>query len=466
MARLSKGAMKRLIARTFADKPISAPRPSHSLLLAAAGSGKTTCGSVLWLLSLIGDFTRALVINDPKDGEIAAQCADTCHAYGRKVAILDDFGVLGRDNPYTVSLSPFGAVAAAHKAGNGELVFSAENANHALIAEPPNDARNQYWRDEPRTIQEFGLRSLLKRDTTLATPGALWALIADPETFIKAARVEAEEGDDTLSALAKHILDMREHNKEHFGQHRAATLKALRIYSGDSPLHRSGANAETTHLKLLQEKCVIFIVGPQRHMGRLGPHYALHLQSLLEALLTGKAGPVDFILDEFTNAPLGALVAALTTMRGYGGSCHMIAQSRSEIQRKYGEKETATIEENAVLKQWFGFSSFEEAERVSRAMGEDRVIQHSLGYGSDRLEFSGNLSTAKDRLLSAEQLMRLPPDEQIVHVKDVGFIHCKKLGQNQIAPFCHGELADNPLEGGQLPADPKVTLNIKKEHGR
>ena len=46
----------------------------------------------------------------------------------------------------------------------------------------------------------------------------------------------------------------------------------------------------------------------------------------------------------------------------------MIAQSRSEIQRKYGEKETATIEENAVVKQWFGFSSFEEAERISKAM--------------------------------------------------------------------------------------------------
>ncbi len=58
--------------------------------------------------------------------------------------------------------------------------------------------------------------------------------------------------------------------------------------------------------------------------------------------------------------------------------------------------------------------------------------------------------------------MRLPVDEQIVHVKDVGFIHCRKLGQNQIAPFCHGGLAANPLEGGQLPADPKVTLKIAR----
>ena len=225
----------------------------------------------------------------------------------------------------------------------------------------------------------------------------------------------------------------------------------MRIYSTGFPLHHAGVDTDAAHFDLIKDKCVVFIVGPQRHMARLGAHYALQLQSFMEALLSGHAGAVDFILDEFTNAPLQALISALTTMRGYGGNCHMIAQSRSEVQRKYGEKETATIEENAVIKQWFGFSSFEEAERVSRAMGEDRIITQGLSYNSGQLDYSGNIGTAKERLFSAESLMRLPPDEQIIHVKDIGFVHCRKVGQNQIAPFCHGELADNPLEGGQLP---------------
>ena len=461
MTRRKPGAARRLIALGFDDKPIGAPKPSHSLLLAAAGSRKTTCGGMTWLLSLIGDHSRAIIVNDPKDGEIAAQAADLCAAYGRKVAILDDFCVLGADNPYRVSLNPLGNLIAAHAAQNGELVFASENVNYALIPEPPNDARNQYWGDSPRSKIEFGLRSLLKRSTHLTTPGGIWALLANPETLLSAARIEAEEGDETLAALAATILDMREHNKEHFGQHLAAATKALRIYGADSPLHHAGSDPQTTHLELIRQKYVVFIVGPQRHMARLGAHYALNLQSFVEALLSGQAGPVNFILDEFTNAPLKALISALTTMRGYGGSCHMIAQSRSEIQRKYGEKETATIEENAVVKQWFGFSSFEEAERVSRAMGEDRVITHSLGFNSAQLDYSANISTGKDRLFSAERLMRLRPEEQIIHVKDVGFIHCKKLGQNQVTPFCY-ELADNPLEGGRLPPDPKVTLPVRK----
>ena len=53
--------------------------------------------------------------------------------------------------------------------------------------------------------------------------------------------------------------------------------------------------------------------------------------------------------------------------------------------------------------------------------------------------------------------MRLPVDEQILHVADVGFIHCRKIRQNEIAPYCF-DLADNPLEGGRLPPNPKVTL--------
>ena len=462
MTDTNKGAGRRLLGLGFDGRPIYAPKPTHSLLLSAAGGGKTSCGAMIWLLSLLADRSRSIIISDGKDGEIASQAAHACHAYGRKVVIVDDLHVLGRDDPDAASLSPFGAVLAAHEAGNGELVFSSENANHALIPEPPGDARNQYWRDEPRSYIEFAMRALLRRDPDLATPGGIWALMADPTTFIRAAEVEAEEGDPTFSALARHILDAREHNPEHFGQHRAAALKALRIYSADSPLHRCGVDADATHQGLLQAKAVIFLVGPQRHMERLGPHYALHLQSFLDALLSGTAGPVDFILDEFTNAPLGALVSALTTMRGYGGSCHMIAQSRSEIQRKYGDKETATIEENATVKQWFGFSSFEEAERVSRAMGEARYLQHSLSFASNHLDLSHSLSTAKDRLVTAEQLMRLPPDEQIIHVKDLGFIHCRKLGQHQIAPFCHGGLAPNPLEGSQRPADPRVRLNIRK----
>ena len=464
MSNLNATPVKRLLGVGFDGKPIYAPRHAHSLLLSAAGGGKTTCGAMPWLMSLLGDTTRAIVVTDSKEGEIAGQAAAMCAAMGRKVAIIDEFGVLDTRNPHRLALNPYGGVIDSFTKENGELIFATENACHAIIEEPSNDARNQYWRDEPRTLIEFGLNTLLVRNPRLATPGGVWGIVSNPDLLMQAANIEAEEGDESLKALARHVIGMQK-NEQHFPQHRAAASKAMRIYAANSALHHTGVDATLSHDDLIRERYVIFLVGPVRYMDRLGADYALQLQSFMEVVLSGKAGPVSFILDEFTNAPLKALVSQLTTMRGYGGTCHMIAQSRSEIERKYGKRETATIEENAVIKQWFGFSSFDEAERVSRAMGETINVSTSIGLTSDKMDFSGNYSTGKERLYTADMLMCLPYDEQILHVKDVGFIHAKKIQQNQIAPFCY-ELADNPLEGGQLPPDPKIDLsqaNAKKQ---
>lgn len=454
---------KRLLGLSADDgKPIFAPKDSHSLLLSAAGGGKTSCGAVPWIMSLLPDSNKTLVINDCKDGEIAAQLAEACQKYGRKVAVLEDIQTLGPDNPFHVSLSPFGSLRSAHEKQNGELVFAIDNANHALIPEPANDGKNQYFRDEPRTLQEFCEIELLHADPHLAIPGAVWSMLADPKVLLSAARIAVEEGDEVRRTLGAHVLDMHENNKEHWGQHRAAALKSLRIYGAGSPLHRAGRDASLTHEDLIRGRYVIFIVGPQRHMARLGPHYALHLQSFIDVVLSGVGVPVDFILDEATNAPLKSLISAMTVIRGYGGNLHFIAQSRSEIQRAYSDKETATIEENAIIKQYFGFSSFEECERVSRAIGETLVQQNGLGLSSAGLDYNANMGTGRDRRISAERLMRMKPNEQLIHMKGVGWFMCLKVGQHQIAPFCHGELADNPLEGSQLPADPKVTIPIRK----
>ncbi len=135
----------------------------------------------------------------------------------------------------------------------------------------------------------------------------------------------------------------------------------------------------------------------------------------------------------------------------------MVAQSRSEIERKYGDKETLTIEENAIVKQWFAFSSFTEAERVSKAIGDALHLAESMGLQSSSNEFSGNFTKVRERLFTPEALMRMPPDEQIIHIKDVGFIHARKLRQNQIAPYCF-DLEDNPLEGARLPPEPLITI--------
>lgn len=427
--------------------------------MSANGGGKSTCGALPWLYSVIAsDPTKAIAVFDSKNAEIAAQMAETIARYGRKVALIDDMGVLGADNPYRVSLNPLGVVMASFQRQEGDLVLSSENANVALIPEPERDERNAYWRNEPKTLIEFCTYVLMKWNPRLAIPGGVWALLGNPNMLRKFAEIEAREGDEMLKVLAMNVLKMSSHG--HLPQHRSAALKSLRIFAAGTRFHQAGSTATLPHADLSRLGYVIFIVGPQAYMSRLGAYFTLLILAFNEALYQD-AGPLIQVLDEFTNAPLKPLVEALTTLRAFGAECHMIAQSRSKIERRFGKLEVETIEENAIVKQWFGSSSFAEADRVSKAIGQEFVINSILGSDSKDLRLQFNYQTGKERQLTPNRLMAMPADEQLIHVKGIGFIHAKKIGQQSIAPFCYN-VAPNPLEGGNLPADPRITLTIPK----
>lgn len=453
--------VRRVLGLTLDSKsPIFEPvNAGSSLTFAAAGGGKTTCVALPIIQSLLADRSRALFINDVKKGEIAAQITPLCEKYGRKFAVVDEFCELGEDFPYRISLNPFGAAVDAHAAGNQDLPFVIEAILLALIDEPKDDHKNFYWRESPREILGLGLSILLEHNPRLATPGGLHTLLSDPETWTAALEIEAEEGESVLKAAARQMLDMRENNPEHYSQHMRAALTALKIFAS-GPLHTAGANPAHTHEQLIRDGWVVCFVNPVRHAGRLGAFFALHFNALMSAQLSGAIGRADYVLDEYCAAPLRVMIDRITVFRAFGARVHFITQSRQDSVRQYGEKETALLEENCTIKKFLKFTNFEEAERVSKAMGETLNVSKGLGTNSDKNAYSENHSTGKDRLFTADELMRLPEDEQILHVADVGWIHCKKIRQNQIAPTCF-DLGDNPLEGARLPPDPKVHLPIE-----
>jgi type IV secretion system protein VirD4 len=446
---------RRILGLTLDGRPLFEPQANaSSIVYAAMGGGKTTCVAVPTLMSQIADRDQAVIINDVKDGEIAAQTADMCRKYGRKFAVVDDFNVLGGNNPHKISLNAFGAAQAGAEAASIDLPFTIEGSMLALIEEPPNDQRNFYWRESPRSFLETVQNILLSHTPRLATPGGLAAFLSDPALLTQALEAESEEERSPHRHAAAQILEMKACNPEHYAQHLRAALSAVKIFSVP-PLSEAGRVTDMTHARLLREKYIVCLVNPVRHADRLGSYYALHALSFMHAQLTGAAGRTCMILDEYCNAPLKEVINRVTVFRAYGLKCLFITQSRMDSVRKYGERETAILEENCTVKQWLKFSNFEEAERVSHAMGEAVHVSKSISLNSDRLAFSESMNLTKERLMTAAELMSLPDDEQIIHIAGVGFIRAKKIRQNEIAPYCF-DLADNPLEGGRLPPNPKV----------
>jgi type IV secretion system protein VirD4 len=347
--------------------------------------------------------------------------------------------------------NPFGAAVSVFDTASEDLIFALDIITHAWIEEPADgDSKNKYFRAWPRLMIEFAVIVMLSRNPRLCIPSGIAALLDDSDMLKDSATIEAEEGDAALKGLANSILGMVGH--EHWFQHLEAAQSALRQFRPGTRLYGAGRGATVGHADLIRDGAFIFLVGPQRFMSQLAPYYALHLLSFLQAAYSG-AGHVRIIADEFTNAPLKSLVEALTTLRGFGAEVYMIAQSRSEIERRFGRLGTLTIEENAIVKQWFGFSCFDEAERVSKAMGEELAVGSSLGADSETLRLNTNLNLVRQRWMSPAELMAMPADQQLVHIKGLGFFVAKKIGQQQIAPFCH-LVAENPIEGGRLAPDP------------
>ena len=195
------------------DAPVVVPH-GHSLLLSAAGGGKTTRGAMPWLFSLLASSSkRAVLIGDAKNGEMAVQVVPMLAELGVKVAVIDDLDVWPELRPYRVSLNAFGAAVATYRREPRDVGFVSETITHALIEDPPGGPdKNHHFRQVPREFDEFGLNVLLARRPETATPGGVSTILNDPDMFRTFAEIEAEEGGAAVKALARTVwgrLSMR-----------------------------------------------------------------------------------------------------------------------------------------------------------------------------------------------------------------------------------------------------------------
>lgn len=287
---------QRLLGLTLeGNEPIWAPK-GHSLLLAAAGGGKTTSGAMPWLYSYAASTSpMALLVLDSKNGEIALQTADMLADMGHKVAVVDDLNTWPECR-HRIALNPFNAAVSIFASSPDELIYALDKITHALIEEPPDgDAKNKYWRAWPRLMIEWVIIVLLARNPRLATPGGVATFLGDPDMTKTFAMAEAEEGDTPRRALARNILGMIGH--EHWFQHLEAAQNALRQFRPGTRLHEAGRGATLSHADLIRDGYFVFLAGPQAYVQDLGPYYALHLMGFLQAIYGG-AGKLRIIGEE------------------------------------------------------------------------------------------------------------------------------------------------------------------------
>ncbi len=452
------------LGRTFDGDLVIDPFPNTSrLVLGSTGAAKTTSVVMPTIQALMANTSLTVFVNDPKDGECFSQILPVAKRYARRVGCMDDMGHFGWDNPDRLILNPFGAIVSAAKHDSGTLLFTIETATHCFIPEVNDGGRNFHFRFNPRLLAHLGILILVEFMPNDVRPGMLYEMMANPDTWRSARENAAIDGSADLKARARLSLDMEENDPDGYYKHMTAALMALQLYAPGSSLNSAGVGETHTHEELCRNGWLVHMVLPQRYAERVGTHFALHQFCMLQAQFSGRGGRVINIVDELCNSPQKDTVKKVTIQRSYRTSSLYIAQTFVDIENQYGEKEAAILRDNCPVVQYLSFSDA-DAEKVSKAMGDEISVSQSLNVNPERLEISGSISTGQQPVMTATELKNLDPTHQIIHLRGYGWLVCQKLFQNQIIPTAH-YLGKNPLEGDPMPVDPKVEFPVPPIEG-
>ncbi len=160
----------------------------------------------------------------------------------------------------------------------------------------------------------------------------------------------------------------------------------------------------------------------------------LQWMASLAMVSSGNNKPVLFVLDEFCNAPLYSLPKILTLLRSAGVKVIMATQDLDDVTRVYGKHALETVLSETDIKQVLGgIRSKTTLEYFSAYLGEYTELSTSSSISQNGVQES--ISRTNRRLLTEDELRRLPDDAQIIIYGSERPILAKKVQVFAINPW-------------------------------
>jgi type IV secretion system protein VirD4 len=438
---------KGLFLGILEGQPLFIENGVHGLICAPARKGKTTS---FVMPALCHDIGASRVVADMKC-ENLSQTADLIREeQGHDVIPMNPAHKFGLGN---VPYNPMQIIVDDLENNPEDALADAWSMAFQLFPKPPGGERDPYWPDGTRKLFVFVIVGLaaLRGQTEAHLPRA-YEVLCD-NNLIQTLLIEALGNDvlgGELSGLATNIRDNWDDNPKHFDSFREGVVQRLVPFGPSGRLAPSMESCGFRFRDLKTRKITLFLVCDYSRMDVFAPWIGLLIWAALKELVREDNDiPVHFILDEFTNYHLSGLPNALTALGGYGIRCWMVVQELQEIARVYGRDALATILSQTDVKQFFGVSSLETAQLVSRALGDQEISTKSFGLGNDFFALpSLNIGTTVKPLLTHTQVRQLPEDEQIIFVKNLPPIRALKVGYQEVLPW-RMQVKPNPLNGGK-----------------
>jgi type IV secretion system protein VirD4 len=346
----------------------------HLMTVAPTGSGKTSGPVICNALTHKGQ----LIVVDIK-GEIYAATAQARRDMGQQVHVLDL-----RDDGYPGSLNPLDLIA---RCGTDPAAQARSFA--AEMIERTGEERERFWNDWSESM---------------ITAGIAWLMVdCEPEKRRLSELFDLFTDDDTTYGIAV-LVDknptMNRCSKAAFASFLAlpsentrpsvlGTVQShLRLFDSDLTRRLTDTSSIDVGALIAGEPMSLYIIVPPVHLSAYRPLLRLWLSGLILAMTQRKAPPRErtlMLCDEIGNlGRLDAFLTASTLLRSWGLTIWSFWQNVAQLQI-YGAQAN-TIIDNAGVVQVFGTRNLRAAQDIANIIGG----------------------------MSAEQILNLPPDEQML----------------------------------------------------
>src|ERR1700681_2249428 len=398
--------------------------PEHVLCFAPTRSGKGVGLVVPTLLTWPG----SAIVHDIK-GENWAITAGFRARFGR-VALFDP------TNPNAAAYSPLLEI----RRGIWEI-RDVQNVADVLVDPEGSLERRNHWEKTSHSLLVGAILHVLyaEPDKTLA---GVANFLSDPRrpinTTLKAMLTTAHLGPagshPVIASAARELLNKSDNE-------RSGVLSTAMSFLG---LSRDPVVAKVTsrcdwRIRDLVEgnrPTTLYLVVPPSDISRTKPLVRLILNQIGRRLTEdlhakGRRHRLLLMLDEFP--ALGRLdffESALAFMAGYGLKSFLIAQSLNQIEKAYGPNNA--ILDNCHVRVSFATNDERTAKRVSDALGTATELRAMKNYAGHRLSpWLGHLMVSRQEtarpLLTAGEVMQLPPDDELVLVSGCPPIRARKV---------------------------------------
>ena len=418
----------------------------HAMTIAPTRTGKDQTA----ILPNLVRSTGSMVVIDPK-GESARLSASRRAELGNRVMILDPWNIVDVDVGSAVQKARFNPLDRLD-AKDPDLAGDAMLYADALVV---SESQSPHWSNEAKALIAGFLAYIVSepREAQRRNLGRLRDILCLPLAERDANGTVIGSTKDTLDEVLDRMLKSKisfvKNSAYRFLQkdsrERASvvsTAHANTHFLESARIRESLSKSDFSFADLKGDKAVtVYIALPLDRMSAFSRWLRLSISTSLIELTrqteNKQPHPVRFILNEFAAlGRLGTVETAFGTMAGLDVQLWAITQDLSQLKRLYGSENWQTFVANAGVFQYFGSRDFETAKYSEHLCGVTTLRKRSMSFGSNVSRSSQGGSSGSSETVSiddvqrplvyADELMRMPRDEQLLFIENLPPIRAKK----------------------------------------